>query len=113
MAYTKLYAIGRSANATLTSTPQSRGMVLNGQQVEEIVHTKLTGDTTATVTLVSITRPSAVFVEPLIDAAAAAVDTDTRVAVTWAPSATARTFTVSSLGTYTRGRFIVLGRSDV
>jgi hypothetical protein len=113
MAYAKLYHIGRAANATLTSTPYSRGMVLNGQQVEEIVHTKLTGDTTATLTLVGITRPSAVFVEPLIDSAAAAVNTDTRVAVTFAPSATARTITVSSLGDYTRGRFIVLGRADV
>jgi hypothetical protein len=112
MAYAKLYHIGKAANATLTSTPQSRGMVLNGQQVEEIVHTKLTGDTTATVVLVGITRPSAVFVEPLIDSAAAAVDTDTRVAVTFA-QVSARTIAVSALGDYTRGRFIVLGRADV
>lgn len=116
MAYTKLYQVDRADYAATTSTPLSRGMVLNGQQTEQIIHTKLNSDTTFDVTLVSIVRPSAVFVEAIVDTNGTLIDLPAAgqplVSVPFVQKS-ARVITVSSAGNYTRGRFLILGRADV
>lgn len=73
MAFAKVDSLTRSEVGTATDTPYTRGFVLNGEQVEIVLVTKLTGDTSGNLDLSNIKRPSALYVIPTRDNAGANV----------------------------------------
>lgn len=110
MALATVFSIKRSDYGTVTSTPYTRGKVLNGFQTEEQVVTKLTGDTSGTITLNSVRKPSIVTLVVLNDSAGAAQASLSQTSVTFA-IASDTTINVSSLGNWTRALLTIQGRS--
>lgn len=67
MSLAKNYSLDRIDFGSVTKTPLTRGLVLNGMQVEIVRVTKLTGDTTGSVALSAVQRPNAVYAIPIVD----------------------------------------------
>lgn len=111
MALSKNYSATRFdiGTAATIDSPQTRGLVFNGQQIEATLLTKLTGDTTGNVTLIGVQRPTAAFLMIIEDSAGAVVST---------PAITTVTFTrtsdtvqaLSGLGNWTRAIVFWTGR---
>lgn len=114
MALANVYTSKRSDIGAIAGipfvTPNTRGMILNGYQTESQVVTKLTGDATGNITLGSIRRPAAVFVEVLKDNAGADQTTLSLVNVAFTHT-NDTTIALSGLGNWTRGRLVILGRA--
>lgn len=110
MAFAKVDSFQRSEIGAVTGTPQTRGFVLNGEQTELILVTKLTGDTTGNVTLSDIRRPSKIYAIPTRDSAGANSTSLTAVAVTYTHT-NDTTVALSSLGNWTVAILVVTGRS--
>lgn len=110
MALAKVFSIVRSNYGTVTSTPYTRGKVLNGYQTEEMVVTKLTGDATGSVDLSSIRRPAAVTLVVLNDSAGTAQATLSQTSVTFT-NTDDDTIAMSGLGNWTRALLTIQGRS--
>ena len=111
MAFATVFSIKRSDVGTVTNTPLTRGLVLNGFQTEEQVVTKLTGDTTGTLNLSTLNRPSAVYALVLNDSAGAAQASLSISSVTFV-HVDADTVTLSGMGNWTRALLIVTGRAS-
>lgn len=110
MALAKVDSAGRTDWNTATGTfSQGRGIVLNGEQVEMILVTKLTGDTTGSVDLSMIRRPKFAYVVPTRDSAGANVAAVTPSAVTFTHTDN-DTIALSALGDWTVGLLFVTGR---
>jgi hypothetical protein len=110
MALAKVDSLTRAEVGTATSTPLTRGLVLNGRQVEVVYVTKLTGDTSGSFDLSNVQRPSDVYVIPVRDSAGANVASLAMTAATFTHTDN-DTVAVSSLGDWTVAVFLVLGRS--
>jgi hypothetical protein len=109
MALAVQYRTTRTDVGTITGTPQTRGFVLNGEQIESVIVTKLTGDTSGSVTLTSILRPTKCYAFVLKNSAGADVNTLS----TESPSisyVSDGNVTVSGLGNWTRAELIFTGR---
>lgn len=94
----------------MLSSPYTRGLVLDGQQVEVILVTKLTADTSGSVDLSNVKRPTAVYVIPTRDTAGANSTALTPAAVTFTRTDD-DTLALSSLANWTVGILLVIGRS--
>lgn len=110
MALAKVDSLTRAEVGTMTSTPLTRGLVLNGEQVEMVLVTKLTADTSGSVDLSNVKRPSKIYVIPTRDNAGANAAALTPAAVTFTRTDD-DTVALSSLGTWTVGILLVVGRS--
>lgn len=110
MSLSKVDSVPRGDWATVTKTSGSRGLVINGKQVEKIIVSKLTGDTSGSVALSSIHRPNDVFVLPVLDSSGAVVTTGVLAAVAFTKT-NDTTIAVSALGDWTTAILFVTGRS--
>lgn len=110
MAFAKVDSLTRAEVGTATSTNYSRGLVLNGRQVEVVLATKLTGDTSGSFDLSNVQRPDEVYVIPLRDDSGADVEAFAMTAATFTRTDN-DTVAVTSLGDWTTAVFLVLGRS--
>jgi len=111
MAITQNFSLTRNEVVAATKSG-GRGLVLNGQQVEMIRITKLTGDTTGgPITPEGVLRPNKVYVLPTADAAGAAISVEPTITEAIVAQTTGNTFTLSGLGTWTAAYLLVCGRS--
>lgn len=110
MAIAVQYRTTRSDVASITRTPLTRGFVLNGEQTESVVITKLTGDTSGNVTLNSVLRPTKCYAFILKDSAGADVNTLTTANISFS-NVSDGTVSLSGLGNWTRAELIFTGRS--
>jgi len=110
MALAKVFSITRANYGTVTSTPQTQGKELNGLQTEEMVVSKLTGDTSGSVDLSAVRRPYAVTLVVLNDNAGAAQATLSQTTVTFTHTDD-DTIALSGLGNWTRAILTIQGRS--
>ncbi len=110
MALSQQFAVTRPDIGDALSTPNTRGLVYNGMQVEMVYIKKLTGDTTGNITLGGVQRPAQVFVVPTFDSAGAEVVADGVAAVTFTHTDNV-TIALSGLGNWTRAVLFVCGRS--
>lgn len=112
MAFAKVDSLTRAevGASTATATPSTRGFVLNGRQNELVFVTKLTGDTTGTLDLSAVQRPTHIYVIPTRDSAGANVTSLAMTPVTYTHT-DADTVALSSLGTWTVAILVVSGRS--
>lgn len=110
MALAKVDSLTRAEVGTFLNSPQTRGLVLEGQQVELILVTKLTGDTTGSVALSNVKRPSAVYVIPTRDLAGANSAALTPATVTFTRTDDS-TIALTALASWTVGILLVVGRS--
>lgn len=110
MALAKVDSLTRAEVGTATSTDLTRGLILNGKQVEVVYVTKLTGDTSGSFDLSNVQRPDEVYVIPVRGNAGANVGSLAMAAATFTRTDN-DTVAVSSLGDWTVAVFLVLGRS--
>lgn len=110
MALATVFSAKRSDFATVTGTAPSRGLILNGLQTEEQVVSKLTGDVSGSITLVSIQRPSYVYALVLKDNAGADSVSLSLVAVTFTHTSNS-VIALSGLGNWTRALLFISGRA--
>jgi hypothetical protein len=112
MALAKVDSLTRAevGASTATAVPSTRGFVLNGRQNEFVLVTKLTGDTTGSIDLSGIQRPTHVYVIPTRDGAGVNVDELLMTPVTYTHT-DADTIALSDLGDWTVAIFVVSGRS--
>jgi hypothetical protein len=110
MALSQQFTVTRPDIGDALSTPNTRGLVYNGQQVEMVFIKKLTGDTTGSITLGGVQRPAQVFVVPTFDNAGAEITADGVASVTFTHTDNV-TIALSGLGTWTRAVLYVCGRS--
>ena len=111
MALSANFAITRDEIGTLIGTRLSRGLVLNGRQVELVRITKLTGDTSGSFDVVDVFRPYQVFSIPLTDSSGTIVTAQPTLAEVAFTHTDDNTIAVSGLGDWTAAYFIVTGRS--
>ncbi|MBX3288368.1 MAG: hypothetical protein KF855_03390 [Acidobacteria bacterium] len=111
MALAKNFAIERTEIGTLTGTPNTRGVVLNGYQTEWVRATKLTGDTSGSFDLESIQRPTKVYAWPLTDSSGTLLTSQPALVEVSFTHTDHDTIAVSGLGDWTAAIFIVCGRS--
>ncbi len=97
MAFTKRFSQTRKTFADATGSESTRGLVLNGNQVEKLRLSKLTGDTSGDLELSSVFRPSEIFANPILDNAGALVIESGLVKVSYA-HVDYNTVTLSGLG---------------
>ena len=97
--------------ATLFDTPSGRGLMINNQEAATCQVTKLTGDTNGTLALTSIDDPIKIVAVITRDNAGAAVNTKTTAVITFAKTATRKSFALTGLGNWTVATFYVTGRS--
>jgi hypothetical protein len=110
MALSKIDSAGRTDWNTVTETmSQGRGLILNGQQVEIVAVSKLTGDTTGSIDLSMIRRPRFAYVIPTRDSAGNNVAALTPAAVTFTHTDN-DTIAMTGLGNWTVGLIFVTGR---
>jgi len=109
MALSIVDSFKRSEVGAAISTPGTRGLVLNGYQVELALAAKSTGDTTGNVTLTGIQRPKKVYVVPTRGSSGANVSAIafTEVAFTHTDNTT---IALSDLGDWTVGMLYICGR---
>lgn len=112
MALTKTDSLTRAEVGTALNSPYTRGLILNGEQVEVILVVKLTGDTTGSVDLSNVKRPSKIWVIPTRDTAGANSASLAMSEVTFTRTDD-DTCALSSLGTWTVAILLVVGRSYV
>jgi hypothetical protein len=111
MPFVKKDSVNRADFGTVTNTPLTRGLLLNGKQVEMISVTKATGDTTAaSLALSSVQRPVEVIAVPVNDSAGAAITSINPVAVTFSRTNDS-TIALSGLGDWTAAMLLVTGRA--
>jgi hypothetical protein len=110
MALAKVDSLTRAEVGTATSSDYTRGLVLNGRQVEVVYVTKLTGDTTGSFDLSNVQRPTEIYVIPVRDSAGANVASLAMTAATFTRTDD-DTVALTALGTWTVAVFLVLGRS--
>jgi len=110
MAFANVFNVKRSDWGTVISTPNTRGLIFNGYQMEQQVCSKLTGDATGNVTLQTIRRPARVFALVLKDNAGADQATLSLVELTFTHT-NDTTIALSGLGNWTRAIIYILGRS--
>lgn len=112
MALAKVDSLTRAEVGTAISTPLTRGLVLNGEQVEVILVTKLTADATGDIDLSNIKRPSKIWVIPTRDTAGANVASLAMTEVTFTRTDD-DTCALSGLANWTVAILLVTGRSYV
>lgn len=112
MAFAKVDSLTRAEVGTALSTPLTRGLVLNGEQVETILVTKLTGDATGSVDLSNVKRPSKIWVIPTRDSLGANVASLAMTEVTFTRTDN-DTCALTGLGDWTVAVLLVVGRSYV
>jgi hypothetical protein len=111
MSLTTNYNIGRNDLQAVLLEGSTRGLILDGYQVEMVRVTKLTGDASGNVTLDEVKRPHRVLAVPLTDSAGTAITTEpTAVDVAFVHVDNV-TITISSLGNWTSAMLLVTGRS--
>lgn len=112
MALAKVDSLTRAEVGTAISTPLTRGLILNGQQVEVVLVTKLTGDTSGSIDLSNIKRPDKIYVIPTRDTAGANVASLAMTEVTYTRTDD-DTCALTSLANWTVAILLVTGRSYV
>jgi hypothetical protein len=110
MALAKVDSLTRAEVGTATSTALTRGLVLNGRQVEIVYVTKLTGDTSGSFDLSNVQRPDELYVIPLRTSAGANVASLAMTAATYTMT-DVDTVAATSLGDWTVAIFLAVGRS--
>lgn len=108
MALSVVFRVTSSDYGTVTKTPQTAGPRLNITPVEEVIVSKLTGDTSGTVTLNNVLLPTSVVGMVLADSAGAQVSSLTLFAPTFAINSNG-SITISGLGNWTRALLKVRG----
>lgn len=111
MALAKNYSLTRTDFGTLTATRSTRGLNLNGMQVEIIRASKLTGDTTGTLALSGVQRPNKVYVVPVTNSAGTVLTSAPPTADVAFTHNSNTSINVSGLGNWTIADFYVCGRS--
>lgn len=111
MALAKNFSIERTEIGTMTGTPGTRGIVLNGFQTELVRVTKLTGDTSGQIDLEAIQRPAKVYAIPLTNSSGTILTAQPTLSEVSFAVVDADTITVSGLGDWTAAFLIVCGRS--
>jgi hypothetical protein len=110
MALAKASSKTRDEFGILTGTPLTRGLVLNGFQIELVRVTKLTGDTSGSFDVEDVERPARVFVLIIADSAGAVVADPTLAEVAFTHTDD-NTIALSALGDWTAADLLVCGRS--
>jgi len=110
MAFANVFTAKRSDWGTLSNTPGTRGLIMNGFQMEQQVCSKLTGDATGNVTMAAIRRPYKVYALVLKDNAGADQATLSLVELTFTNTSDT-VIALSGLGNWTRAMIYILGRS--
>lgn len=111
MALVVNYNVTAKEFADLFDTETGRGLQINNMQCEVAQITKATGDTTGTLTTVSIDDPIKIVAVVIRDSAGAAVTTQTTANITFAKTGTRKSFSLTSLGNWTVAHLYVQGRS--
>jgi len=110
MAFANVFTAKRSDYGTLTNTPGTRGLVLNGYQIEEQVCSKLTGDAAGNITMTTVRRPYKVYAMVLKDNAGADQAALSMVELTFTNTSDT-VIALSGLGNWTRALIRILGRN--
>jgi len=114
MALAQVFSVTRADLGTQFSTPQTRGLVFNGMQTEQIFLTKAEADTSGTIDLTAVRRPNFAFLIALSaedsngDLVFATQKELAPVAFTHSDN---DTIAVSGLGEWTSALLFVCGRS--
>jgi hypothetical protein len=111
MALTKDFSFDRTDIGTVTKTPLSRGLVINGYQVEIVQVKKSTGDTTGSFDLTGIRRPVKVICRPITNSSGTVLTSEPTLVDTAFTHTDNDTIAVSGLGNWTIAEMFVLGRS--
>jgi hypothetical protein len=111
MALSANFSITRDEIGAMIGTLLSRGLVLDGRQVELVRISKSTGDTTGSFDLEDVHRPYRIFVIPLTNSSAALLTAQPTLAEVAFTHTDDDTVAVTGLGDWTAAYFIVTGRS--
>lgn len=110
MALAATFDATREDWATITATPQARGLMLLEQQTDVVILTKLTGDTAGSIDLTGVQNITGVYLFAINDSAGSAVTDLTLVAPTYTVT-DFNTIAFTGLGDWTRAVAFVLGRN--
>lgn len=110
MALATVFAMTREDVASVTSTPQARGLMLIEQPCDVQIVTKLTGDTTGSVDTTGVQNATSGFFVVLNDSGGTAQATLSTAAATFTQT-DYNTIALTGMGDWTRAILFVTGRN--